>query len=81
MSDNGVDKGIPIPKPAAGGVNWNKYNLGVLKEEGDSRLVETDGSTKARNRVFSAAHHYGRKHGRKFTCRTVDGGVRVWRIE
>ena len=27
-----------------------------------------------------AARLVGRKHGRKFTTRSIDGGVRIWRI-
>lgn len=45
-------------------------------EVGDSIFAPEDKARKVRY----AAYAYGKVHGLKFLCRTVDGGVRVWRI-
>lgn len=69
-----VDKGISIPNPYRGReavYPWKNMNIG------DSILVPNlkIGS------VASAAGSYGRNHGVRFISRTVEGGVRVWRVE
>jgi hypothetical protein len=32
-------------------------------------------------RMHSTAYNYGKRYGRKFVARRVEGGVRVWRQE
>lgn len=69
-----IDNNIPVPPlPTRAS---SKFPLALL-EVGDSFLhaVEND-----RNRLASAAHQYGVRHGKKFTVRRVEGGFRVWRI-
>lgn len=60
-----IDKNIPIP-PKRG--RPKKYPFDEM-EVGDSCLVKTKG-------VLSR-----RIDGKRFTTRTVKGGVRVWRVE
>ena len=67
-----VEKGIPIPAPG--------NNLGFtqalrdLKNVGDSILLPRSISTASG--LIAQMGMQG-----KFTCRTVEGGVRVWRIK
>jgi hypothetical protein len=74
-----VESGIPLPPPPrSGGANckypWMEMNVG------DSFFVATDGSQRAKQRVAMAASQR-RKHGQRFAMRSVEGGVRVWRVE
>ena len=74
MKSNGefkIETGIPIPPPQTGGGRypWRKMKVG------DSFLVP--GKTQKTWNGVSAAH---KMTGFKFTVRTVEGGVRVWRI-
>lgn len=69
-----VDKGLPIPGHNGGRrafYPWNNMNVG------DSFFVQ---NIKIKS-VTGAASSYGRNHGMRFTARTVEGGVRVWRVE
>jgi hypothetical protein len=74
-----VESGIPMPTPTyGGGANvypWNDMGIG------DSFFVATDGSKRANSRVGSAASQRSRRVGHRFAVRTVEGGVRVWRVE
>lgn len=68
-----IDKGIP--RPAS--LRAAKYPWAAL-EIGDSFFVPSvNGAT---HNVASVASWAGKRHGKKFSSRTVDGGVRVWRI-
>lgn len=75
MSQIKIDKNVPIPERMYGG-NWSKYPFRRL-EIGDSLFV--DGKTAAQ--FGGTVSHWKAATGFKFTCRTVDGGCRVWRIE
>jgi len=72
MSSNGVkiEKGVPIPKSKAD-LKWPWDKLKV----GESFLFPIELLASARSQAYS----YGKKLGRHFTTRTVDGGARVWR--
>jgi hypothetical protein len=41
----------------------------------------SDDARKGLSRLSSVAILYGKETGKKFTTRTVEGGVRVWRVE
>ena len=76
-----IDKGVPLSKPrTSNGDATRKYPLPSL-EIGDSFFVP--GAVTAA--FASTPANYGKKHGRKFRCRTVTEsgvqGTRVWRIE
>lgn len=72
MSEFKIEKGIPLPRRSAAN---KKYDFGAMKI-GDSMLcagVEP-------KEVRGVAHAAGKREGMKFATRTVEGGVRVWRI-
>lgn len=77
-----IDKGIPLPPEIK---TYNKYPLAQMAV-GDSFLAPaSEGSfAQQRDRAKNAARVYGQRHGKKFTCRTLqmDGRkvVRVWRV-
>ena len=68
MAEFKIEKNIPAPGRRA------KYPFAEM-EVGDS--FEAPESAKLR----TAAYNAGKKSGRKFTCRTHDGALRVWRIK
>ncbi len=68
-----IDKNIPIPK---GRSSYARYPWREL-QVGDSFFVL--------NKVAAGISGYfaplRRKYGLRFTSRSVDGGVRIWRVE
>jgi hypothetical protein len=80
IKENGmfqIDKDIPVPLTAIGGGQGRppKYPFEKLSV-GESFLAHNE----TMKRVSNSASMYGRTHGIKFACRTVEGGVRVWRV-
>lgn len=81
-----VEKGIPIP-PRSRLAPASDQDFASL-EVGDSFAVPVPEEYQHKptiwagtNRLRTAAHQYGKRHGRKFTVRCMDGGViRVWRV-
>ena len=69
-----IEKNISIAEALT---SRNKYPFPKMKV-GDSFFVE---DIMDKHVVRAAAYSYGKYHGKKFRTRTVDGGVRVWRIE
>ncbi len=69
-----VEKNIRIPETSAKG-RPSIYPFATM-DVGDSFFL--DGKAVASISPVAASH--GQKYGKKFTCRTVEGGVRVWRI-
>ena len=65
-----IEKGIPVP--ARG--RKEKYPWSRLEVE-DSFFVAG-----AKTKRFAAADGARKKYGFKITIRTVDGGIRVWRV-
>ena len=66
-----IDKGIPMPTRST-----EKYPFEKM-EVGDSFFVPGLGIRSVSTRVEDES----RKSGRKFKSRSVEGGVRVWRIK
>lgn len=66
-----IERGFPIPLAA----RQEKYPLLDL-EIGDSFLVPNE----KRDLVYRAAYMCGRRHDRRFKCKTMSTGIRVWRI-
>ncbi len=83
MSDKPkIDKGIPIPTKAGGGVP-SKYPFRAM-EVGDSFLAEApEGMSRRQLRiaVTSAAAYQQTTYGTKFSVRTVSDGIRCWRVK
>jgi hypothetical protein len=68
-----------VPTPAARG--YRKYPFDDMAV-GNSFFVgcaQVD-SEAEHTRISNAAWRAGHKKGKKFTVRTVEGGIRVWRV-
>lgn len=74
-----IEKNVPIPKRS----KQKKYPL-MDMNVGDSFWVPCESRREAlreRNKIFSMASYYQTKHNVKFTTRTYEDGVRIWRIK
>jgi hypothetical protein len=71
-----IEKGLPIPAPTRG--RPPRYPFSKL-EIGDSFLVAGDGANLLKD-LSNCASYHRRNHGGNFVVRTVEGGVRVWRV-
>jgi len=69
-----IEKGIPIPNDGRG--RPSRYPWTTM-DVGDSFFIPG----KTAHDFSGIASGAGFRTGRKFTTRTVEGGVRVWRIE
>lgn len=69
-----IDDDVPMPRNARG--PEPKYPFADLRI-GSSFFVKDA----VPHRLSSAASHWAKTTGRKFRVRTVDGGVRVWRMK
>ena len=70
-----VETGIAIPpikRPMSRDriYPWRKMKIGQSFHVAGAKI----------ERLVSRAGAYGKRHNMKFTCRTMDGGVRVFRI-
>jgi len=78
-----IETNIPVPAAKSGGSSASVYPLGDMYV-GDSFLVPlTPVTPEDRRRVTAATSGYAARHkanGVKFSIRTVDGGLRVWRV-
>ena len=70
-----IERNVPIPKNNSGGTPY-KYPWVELKV-GDSFLAPNI----TVNVIGGSKRPAEKKTGFKFVCRTVNGGVRVWRIK
>lgn len=70
-----IEKNIPVPEQSGRG-RRAKYPFSKM-EVGDSVFFPGENSS---SRCSIAAHAYGHRVGWKFSVRTMDGGVRIWRI-
>jgi len=68
-----IEKGIPVPETPGRGL----YPFADM-DVGDSFFV--GGEVSARSKAVSAASWFGKRNGLKFSCRNVDGGLRIWRV-
>ena len=72
-----VDKTpVPIPAKKASG---RPYPWAMLLKHGDSFFVPS-GKGETVQKIAVRLLNCGRNRGYKITTRTMDGGVRVWRI-
>ena len=72
MTQIKIDKGVPVPGESRGANG--KYPFGDM-EVGDSFFVDIKQQS-----FCSAAAGYAKRHNKKFTTRSENGGTRVWRI-
>ena len=72
-----IEKSVPIPHPPRG--RRPEYPFAEM-EVGDSILVEGQDTT---GPAYNAAKglQYSQKNRVRFTARTVEGGIRIWRVE
>lgn len=73
MNNIKIEKSIPLPDKRS--LNNNKYPYKEM-DVGDSFIV----SGKKVANISSSSRYWHRKTGFTFICRTVEGGVRIWRI-
>lgn len=69
-----IEKGVEMPKGRQGRKQiypWDDM------EVGDSFKVQG----KSQKDLSPSASFAGKRRGKKFSARNVDGGVRVWRVE
>lgn len=71
-----IEKNHVVPASLTGLGRREKYPWSKM-EVGDSFFVENGNLRK----VAGAACHAGRRSGKKFIARAVEGGVRAWRYE
>lgn len=74
-----IDKGVEIPGRPANGRGRKAIYPWEEMEVGDSFFIEYEGDK--RRQYASIAGHASKRYGKKFTARTFDNGVRIWRIE
>lgn len=72
-----IESGIPIP-PAKYGRRGTKYATLMDMEPGQSVFVEGEDT---RGPTYNSAQALGRRHGRTYQGRTVEGGLRIWRMK
>lgn len=75
-----IEKGLPIPddEAAKDARRAKTYNFHAL-EVGDSILVPGENKS---GRAYTAAYNYNaRNPERELTSRTVEGGLRIWRVK
>ena len=73
-----LERGVPVPKKGGGRQKGQtKYPFAIMKI-GDSFMAASSLSG-----IGTVSRKWARSTGSKaiFTCRTVDGGVRIWRVE
>lgn len=80
MNDFKIEKNIPLPKDSGGGVK--KYPFTTMSPHESVFIAGAN----INGNEYSACRriaHYRRGKGEqcKFTARTVDGGIRIWRTE
>lgn len=70
-----VDKSVPIPKSGRNSV----YPFATL-EVGDSFFIPLEPyDEKKATSIRACASTFAKRRGVTFTCKRVDGGLRVWR--
>lgn len=69
-----VEKNIPVPN-ARRQYPWRRM------EVGDSFFLSGDFPAAKRSVIACSAASFGKRSGKKFITRRVEGGLRVWRVE
>jgi hypothetical protein len=77
-----IESGIPIPAKKGSRLKRRGTYPFVELEVGQSFFVpDKPGKTNRQQlmAINSAGHHITKKTGHRFICRTVEGGIRIWR--
>lgn len=78
-----IEKGVKVPPPKGGPHGASKYPLAALTP-GDSFFVKDGRDVRLISACLGGSirnHIRNRNPKARFTLRTMDGGVRVWRVE
>jgi hypothetical protein len=76
-----IEKGIPIPEKKVKNFNWGKYPWRLMNI-GDSFFVEVSTEENKHHSLSRIAQNYRRfRPEKEFTARSVENGIRVWRIK
>ena len=70
-----VETGIPVPQ-VGDRRKLGKYGFGRMKD-GQSIFVPHE---KVGGPAYEAARKYAKRNGVTLTCRTVEGGLRIWKL-
>ena len=70
-----IEKGVPIQRRR---IDMEVYPFADM-EIGDSFLATKENSENP-HAIRSAAYEAGKRFGRKYVTRSVEGGIRVWRV-
>ena len=79
-----IENGIPIPAPKRPGAGRKCIYPFAALEVGQSFFVPNQPGKTNRQLIMAiggSAQHITKKTGHRFTSRTVEGGIRVWRFE
>lgn len=84
MSDSEIkiDEGIPVPPPGTFGPRASKYPYDTMDVGNSFFIPVTDeaGAAVAKRRMRQSTAWANKRYApKKFTARSVAGGVRVWR--
>lgn len=73
-----IENNVPMPRVRLNVAMRSELGLTAMKlEVGQSFLVNDRPMPSVRSMMSS----FGKKFGKRFACRRVDGGVRVWGVE
>lgn len=75
-----IDKNIPVPVNDGLGAKQRKYPFAEM-EIGDSFFIPSTGYHDRLRKARSLNAQFRRFKPKRFALRSVDDGVRVWRIE
>lgn len=73
-----IEKGIPIPEITQGQRGRKSMYPFKQMEIGDSVFFE---GADSKSKQMAAAKIYSKRYGIRLIGRTVDGGLRIWRVE
>ncbi|CAM2143748.1 conserved protein of unknown function [Pararobbsia alpina] len=74
-----IEKDVPITPAVLGPKRGTSKYPFERMTVGDSFVVKSS-DQKVLNNARAAAHNFGRANRTKFVCRTVPGGMRIWRV-
>lgn len=72
-----IEKGVPMPPRRSNNIYpWQSMEIG------DSLMIPGEGAASQKNAklVAMAAYSYGKRTGKKFSFRPVEGGHSIWRV-
>lgn len=77
-----IESDVPIPVATERGRPFKRVYPFKDMKVGDSMFYAMpDGAAAKRRRPVHAAYKYGQRSGKRFVSRSVEGGIRIWRVE